>query len=211
MMKKGFLITFEGGEGCGKSTQLKLFKKYLEDNKIDYLISREPGGTEFGEKIREILLHSKDDIDARTEFLLFSSSRADHVKNVIKPALEEGKVVVLDRFFDSSFAYQGYAGGLNLSEIKAITDFAVDGVKVDLTILLDISFEDGFGRKSVDENLKNLDRIEEKGKVYHSRVREGYLSLAKKEPKRIKVIDATKSREEIFKEVVGIFNKKYKN
>ena len=208
-MHKGFLITFEGGEGCGKSSQIKLFTKFLEENKIDYVLSREPGGAEFGEMIRKILLFSKNNIDAKTEFLLFSSSRADHIRNIVKPALREGKVVVLDRFYDSSFVYQGYAGSLDLKDIKLITDFAIDGCVPDLTILLDISYEDGFARKSQDENLKNLDRIERKGKEYHDKVRKGYLELAKNEPERIKVIDATKSREEISNEIKNIFLEKY--
>ena len=204
-MNKGFLITFEGGEGCGKSSQIKLFTKFLEEEKIDFILSREPGGTNIGEDIRNLLLHSKNEIDSKTEFLLFSSGRADHIKNVVKPALEAGKVVVLDRYYDSSFAYQGYAGNLNLDDIKLITDFAIDGCVPDLTILLDISYEDGFARKAKDDNLKNLDRIESKGKEYHDKVRRGYLELARKEPNRIKIVDATKNKEEIFKEIVDLF------
>lgn len=213
-MNKGFLITFEGGEGCGKSSQIKLFTKFLEEEKIDFILSREPGGTNIGEDIRNLLLHSKNEIDSKTEFLLFSSGRADHIKNVVKPALEAGKVVVLDRYYDSSFAYQGYAGNLNLDDIKLITDFAIDGCVPDLTILLDISYEDGFARKAKDDNLKNLDRMESKGKEYHDKVRRGYLELAKNEPNRIKIVDATKNKEEIFKEIVNLFfekiNKKQK-
>ena len=207
-MNKGFLITFEGGEGCGKSSQIKLFTKFLEEEKIDFILSREPGGTNIGEDIRNLLLHSKNEIDSKTEFLLFSSGRADHIRNVVKPALEAGKVVVLDRYYDSSFAYQGYAGNLNLDDIKLITDFAIDGCVPDLTILLDISYEYGFARKAKDDNLKNLDRIESKGKEYHDKVRRGYLELAKKEPNRIKIVDATKNKEEIFKEIVDLFLKK---
>ena len=207
-MNKGFLITFEGGEGCGKSSQIKLFTKFLEEEKIDFILSREPGGTNIGEDIRNLLLHSKNEIDSKTEFLLFSSGRADHIKNVVKPALEAGKVVVLDRYYDSSFAYQGYAGNLNLVDIKLITDFAIDGCVPDLTILLDISYEDGFARKAKDDNLKNLDRIESKGKEYHDKVRRGYLELARKEPNRIKIVDATKNKEEIFKEIVDLFFEK---
>ena len=115
-MKKGYLITFEGGEACGKSTQIKKFAKYLEDNHIDFILSREPGGTEVGEKIRELLLHSKCDMSSTVEFLLFSASRAQHYEKVVKPALDAGKVVLLDRFYDSSFVYQGFAGNLNLDD-----------------------------------------------------------------------------------------------
>ena len=194
-MKKGFLVTFEGGEGCGKSTQIKLFTKYLEEHHIDYVLSREPGGTELGNKLREILLHSKESMNAATEFFIFSAGRSDHVENIIMPALEQGKVVVLDRFYDSSYAYQGYAGDLPVDEMKRITKLATSGIVPDLTILLDISYDEGFGRKSIDESLKNLDRIESKGREYHDKVRAGYLQLAKDEPNRIKIVDASKNKE----------------
>lgn len=208
-MKKGFLVTFEGGEGSGKSTQIKRFTKFLEENKINFLLSREPGGTKLGEEIRGMLLNTKNEIDSKTEFLLFSSARADHIEKVVKPALEEGKVVVLDRFYDSSIAYQGYAGGMNIEDIRRITNFATTGIKPDLTYLLDISYEDGFRRKSCDEKLKNLDRIEKKEKCFHDRVREGYLELARRENERIHVLDATKSEEEIFTEIKNIFLQKF--
>lgn len=207
-MKRGFLISFEGGEACGKSTQIKLFEKYLKEKNENYLLTREPGGTEIGEKIREILLHSKGEISSEGEFLLFSSSRRNLVEKVILPALEEGKIVVLDRFFDSSFAYQGYAGNLNIKDIKNITDFATGGLKPDLTILFDISYEESMRRKAKDENLKVLDRMESKGSVYHKKVREGYLTLAKQNPDRFVVIDATKSIDEIAKTVIDIFEKR---
>lgn len=203
------LVTFEGGEGCGKSTQIRLFEKYLKDNNIDYILSREPGGTPLGEKIRTLLLENKDDMSAKTEFLLFSSGRAEHVEKVVKPSLEKGKVVVLDRYYHSSYAYQGYAGGQNLNELKAITEFAISNCQPDLVFLLDISYEDGFMRKSRDEKLKNLDRIESKGKAYHDAVREGYLKLAKEEKERFVVIDATKSIEEISKIIISEFEKRF--
>ena len=208
-MKKGFLVTFEGGEGCGKSTQIKLFTKYLEEHHIDYVLSREPGGTELGNKLREILLHSKESMNAATEFFIFSAGRSDHVENIIMPALEQGKVVVLDRFYDSSYAYQGYAGDLPVDEMKRITKLATSGIVPDLTILLDISYDEGFGRKSIDESLKNLDRIESKGREYHDKVRAGYLQLAKDEPNRIKVVDASKNKEEVFKNITKLFEEKY--
>ena len=208
-MKKGFLVTFEGGEGCGKSTQIKLFTKYLEEHHIDYVLSREPGGTELGNKLREILLHSKESMNAATEFFIFSAGRSDHVENIIMPALEQGKVVVLDRFYDSSYAYQGYAGDLPVDEMKRITKLATYGIVPDLTILLDISYDEGFGRKSIDESLKNLDRIESKGREYHDKVRAGYLQLAKDEPNRIKVVDASKNKEEVFKNITKLFEEKY--
>ena len=209
-MNKGFLVTFEGGEGCGKSTQIKLFIKFLEEQKLNFILSREPGGCVLGEKIRAILLHSKEDMSALSEFFLFCANRAEHVKEVIKPALEEGKIVVIDRYYDSSLAYQGYAGNLDIKKLKNITAFATDNVVPDLTFLLDISYEEGFGRKAKDENLKNLDRIEQRDRAYHEKVRQGYLKLAKEEPNRFVVIDASKSLEEIREEIIKIFLKRIK-
>ena len=203
------LVTFEGGEGCGKSTQIKLFERYLKEKNIDYILSREPGGTPLCEKIRKLLLENKEDMSAKTEFLLFSSARAEHVEKVVKPNLNAGKVVVLDRYYHSSYAYQGYAGKQNLNELKAITEFAISNCKPDLVFLLDISYKDGFERKSMDENLKNLDRIESKGKAYHDAVREGYLKLAREEKERFVVIDATKSVEEISKTIIQEFEKRF--
>ena len=209
-MNKGFFFFFEGGEGCGKSTQIKLFIKFLEEQKLNFILSREPGGCVLGEKIRAILLHSKEDMSALSEFFLFCANRAEHVKEVIKPALEEGKIVVIDRYYDSSLAYQGYAGNLDIKKLKNITAFATDNVVPDLTFLLDISYEEGFGRKAKDENLKNLDRIEQRDRAYHEKVRQGYLKLAKEEPNRFVVIDASKSLEEIHEEITKIFLKKKK-
>lgn len=209
-MNKGFLVTFEGGEGCGKSTQIKLFIKFLEEQKLNFILSREPGGCVLGEKIRAILLHSKEDMSALSEFFLFCANRTEHVKEVIKPALEEGKIVVIDRYYDSSLAYQGYAGNLDIKKLKDITAFATDNVVPDLTFLLDISYEEGFGRKAKDENLKNLDRIEQRDRAYHEKVRQGYLKLAKEEPNRFVVIDASKSLEEIHEEIIKIFLKRIK-
>lgn len=218
-MKQGFLISFEGGEGCGKSTQVKKFLEYLEEKKIDFLLTREPGGTEVGEKIRDILLHDKSDLSANTEFLLFSASRSKIVEDVIRPALAEGKVVVMDRYFDSSFAYQGFGGGMDLKKIKSITELAIgenlktkkdfQSVVPKLTILLDLSYEGGMKRKAADEKLKNLDRIESKAKEYHDRVRMGYLTLAKKFKERFFVVDASKTPDEVFEDIKNEFEKRY--
>ena len=209
-MSKGFLISFEGGEGCGKSTQIKKFVEFLKKGKYDYLCTREPGGTDVGEKIREILLMSKENLSSETEFLLFSASRRKLMEDVVLPALESGKIVVLDRFFDSSYTYQGYAGTLDLKDLKNITDFATSRLKPDLTILLDLPVEVGMARKSKDEKLKNLDRIESKGREYHEKVRKGYLTLAKKNKKRIFVVDASQSVEKIFDDIKTEFEKRYK-
>lgn len=206
----GFLVSFEGGDGCGKSTQIKLFTEFLKRKNIDFLCTREPGGTDVGEEIREILLHSKGKMSAETEFLLFSASRSKIVEDVIKPALKEGKVVVLDRYYDSSYTYQGYAGDLKVKDLENITEFAIKGTVPNLTFLLDLSYEDAMKRKNKDEKLKDLDRIESKGKEYHNKVRQGYLLLAKKNKKRIVVIDANQSVEKIEKQIQDVFQKRYK-
>lgn len=208
-MNKGFLVIFEGGEGCGKSTQIKLFTEFLKKNKFRFVVSREPGGTPVCEEIRKVLLSSKSEITSKAEFLLFSSARAQHVAEVVKPSLEQGKVVILDRFYDSSFAYQGYAGNLEVKEIEEITKFAIDGCVPDLTIIFDISYEDGIKRKNADVNLKTLDRIESKGERYHNKVRAGYLQIAHDNPDRVVVLDATKTKEEIFEEVQDIFLERF--
>ena len=156
------------------------------------------------------MLDNKSDLSPETEFLLFSASRNKLISEVVKPALAEGKVVVMDRYFDSSYAYQGYAGKLRLNDIKKITDFAIgDGALPDLTFLLDLSYEDGLKRKSLDENLKNLDRFEQKGKMYHDRVRAGYLDIAKHNKKRVFVIDGSQTPDQVFGEIVGEFEKRY--
>lgn len=198
MKKNGLLISFEGGEACGKGTQIKKIKQYFEDNNIDYLITREPGGTEVGEQLRNLLLHSKADMSSEVEFLIFSASRRQIVEKVIAPALAEGKVVVLDRFYDSSYAYQGYAGNIKIEDVKAITDFAIAGYETDLTFLLDVDYDEAMRRKMSDENLKNLDRMESKGREYHENVRAGYLQLAKDNPQRIFVVDALQSQDAVF-------------
>lgn len=197
----GFLVTFEGGEGCGKSTQIKKLSQFLEQEKIPFIVSREPGGTEVGEKIRDILLNMKAEMSSTVEFLLFSASRADHIEKVVKPALESGKIVLLDRFYDSSFVYQGYAGDLNLKDIQNVTELAVKDIKPNLTFLLDLDYEVGMLRKSKDDKLRNLDRIEQKGESYHKKVRDGYLKLAEQNPDRIVVIDASKTPDEIFEKI----------
>lgn len=201
----GFLVTFEGGEGCGKSTQIKKLSQFLEQEKIPFIVSREPGGTEVGEKIRDILLNMKAEMSSTVEFLLFSASRADHIEKVVKPALESGKIVLLDRFYDSSFVYQGYAGDLNLKDIQNVTELAVKDVKPNLTFLLDLDYEVGMLRKSKDDKLRNLDRIEQKGESYHKKVRNGYLKLAEQNPDRIVVVDASKTPDEIFEEIKNKF------
>lgn len=209
-MKKGFLITFEGGEGCGKSTQIKKFAQYLDNKGFDYVLSREPGGTEVGEQIRNILLHSKGELSSTVEFLLFSSARAEHIEKVVKPALKEGKIVILDRYYDSSYTYQGLAGNLDLQDLENITNFAIDGAVPNLTYLFDLTYEQGMARKKDNPDLAKLDRIELKGKEYHDKVRQGYLTLAEKFSDRIVLVDASQTIEQVFAKVLDVFEERYK-
>ena len=208
-MKNGFLISFEGGEACGKTTQIREFENYLKSQNIDYIISREPGGTTIGEKIREILLNSKSDIDPLVELFLFNAARVEHLQKVVRPALEAGKVVVLDRFYDSTFAYQGYAGSLSPSTIAHVTKVAVGDCTPDLTFLLDITYEESMRRKMASEELKNLDRIESKSKDFHDKVRQGYLEIAKANQKRVFVVDATLKKENVFEDIKNEFERRY--
>lgn len=184
MTKKGKFITFEGSEGCGKSTQSKLLSAYLESRGYSVVYLREPGGTAISEKIRVILL----DLDNRSmssvcEMLLYMSARAQIVNQVIKPAIMQGKIVISDRFLDSTLAYQGYGLGMNINVIKDIGNIVTQGIKPDLTILLDVPLKKGL-------NYRNevKDRIEQRPLIYHSKVRKGYFQLAKLEPLRIKIV-----------------------
>ena len=188
--KKGLFITFEGPEGCGKSTHSKFLYDYLRRRGYSCVYTREPGGTKLGEEIRHILLHSKEtSIFDLTEVFLFESARAQIVKEIILPALKKGKVVICDRFSDATIAYQGYAGGVPLETIMALNNFATGNLKPDLTIFLDVNTVTGLNRAK----KKGRDRMESKNIEYHKRVRAGYLKLAKKEPGRIKVVKVEKS------------------
>ena len=177
-MKRGKFITFEGCDGCGKSTQLKKLSDYLTENKIEYIFTREPGGGNISEAIREILLNGKNtEMSDECEALLYAASRAQHIHDRIEPALKEGKVVVCDRYVDSSFAYQAYARGLGMEFVSKINHFALDKFLPDLTFFIDLSPEEAFARKhGADEN----DRMEQAGLAFHKKVYEGYLDLAEK-------------------------------
>ena len=187
-------ITFEGGEGCGKSVQARALYRRLSQLTIPTLLTHEPGGTPFGNRIGRWLKWAPDkDISPLTELLLFNASRAQLVTEVIQPGLKSGKVVVCDRYADSTTAYQGYGRGLDLDAVKAINNAATQGLKPNLTVLLDISAEEGLARK----RGKKQDRFEQEKLAFHQRVREGYLKLAAEEPERWLVIDATQSKKRI--------------
>lgn len=205
-MKKGLFITFEGADGCGKTTQMDLLAEYLKNNGKEVLLTREPGGKGLGEKVREILLNYNGDVSDRCESFLFLADRAQNIDIIVNPAVEEGKIVLCDRHIDSTVAYQGYGRGLDIERINMLNNLATNGHKPDLTFVFDIDVETSMKRVG-----KEKDRMESAGIDFHNRVRKGYLELAKQEPKRIKVLDATKSIEEIHNEVIKIINEKLKS
>ena len=194
------LITFEGGEGCGKTTLLNNLKKYLDDNNVDYICTREPGGLEECEKIRDIL-KTTPNLSAITQLMLFSASRSNLVDKLVLPNLNSGRIVLMDRYYDSSRIYQGYCGDISDEKVMQITNMAIKGAVPQLTFFLDIDPEVAFKRKGGPDKG---DVIENAGLEFHHKVRQGFLELAKKEPNRFKVIDATMPADEVFKTVVGI-------
>lgn len=208
---KGKFIVLEGVDGAGKSTQAYLLSKYLAERRLRVFPVREPGGTGLGERIREILLDpGEDHMTAHCELLLYMASRAQLVGEVLKPMLDEGHILISERFLLSSIAYQGYAGGLPISEIEAIGQFAVAGLEPDLTIVLDIDPELAKSRDKGPGIVaeEQYDRIEKKGIEFQKKVRQGFLDLAARHPDKIKVLDASKNpkavHEEIKKLVAGV-------
>ncbi len=203
-MEKGLFITFEGADGCGKTTQMNLLAEYLKKQGYDVVLTREPGAKGLGEKVREILLNYDGKVSDRCESFLFLADRAQNIDIVVNPAVLEGKIVLCDRHTDSTIAYQGYGRGLDLRRIKELNAIATNGRIPDLTFVFDIDTETSMKRVG-----KEKDRMESAGIEFHNRVRKGYLEIAKQEPDRIRVIDATKSIEEIQKEVIEILQSKY--
>ena len=201
-MQKGLFITFEGADGFGKTTQLNLLKDYLTKKHFDVVLTREPGGKGLGEKIREILLNYDGEVSNRCESFLFLADRAQNVDVIVNPAIKQGKIVLCDRHTDSSVAYQGYGRGLDIEQIKTLNNLATGGKQPDLTLVFDVDIETSMKRVG---NQK--DRMESSGIEFFNRVRNGYLELAKQEPDRIKVIDSTKSIEDVHKQVLDIINK----
>ena len=188
-------ITLEGPEGSGKSSQLPDLAEFLRGQGWDVLTTREPGGTPIGDQIRQILMRlDNQELHPRTEILLFLASRAQLVEQVIKPALREGKLVLCDRFGDSTLAYQGYGHGLNLDTLRTMLDFATDKLKPDLTLLLDVDVETGLQRKRKEDEWNRLDAY---ALAFHQRVREGYHELCRQEPERWRVIDAMQPKETV--------------
>ena len=193
----GKFITFEGAEGSGKSTQAALVIDYLKTRKVPVTLLREPGGVKISESIRKLLLDVKSEgMGDECETLLYMAARAQMVKEVLEPQLKSGKVILCDRFLDSTIAYQGYGNGIDVKTIEQLGLFATKGITPDLTVLFDIKPEKGLSRAG-----SKKDRIESRSLEYHNRVRDGYLDLSKQYPARIKVIKVDADKEEIFKRV----------
>ncbi len=203
---RGKFITFEGCDGCGKSTQLKKFSEYLAAQGIPHIFTREPGGGKISEQIREILLSGKNlEMTDECEALLYAAARVQHLADRVEPALAKGEMVICDRYVDSSLAYQAYARGLGVDFITKINAFALENYLPDVTVLIELSPEEAFRRKhGADEN----DRMELAGMAFHKRVYEGYLALAKKEPNRFAVVDGRKTPQEIFTDILAVLKER---
>ena len=199
-MARGKFITFEGCDGCGKSTQLRLLSEYLTENGIPHIFTREPGGGKISEAIREILLSGKNmEMTDACEALLYAAARVQHLSDRVEPALQEGKLVICDRYVDSSMAYQAYGRGLGAEFIGQINGYALKHYTPDVTVFIDLTPEAAFLRKhGADEN----DRLEQAGMAFHKRVYEGYKTLAKECPERVVSIDGNQTPQKIFEAVV---------
>ena len=204
MAARGMFITFEGGDGSGKSTQIQSVRDWFESRGREVIVTREPGGTELGTEIRRLVQNGPEDVDARTEALLYAADRAYHVATVIAPALERGAVVLGDRYIDSSLAYQGAARSLGVDEIASLSAWATRGLYPSLTFLLDLPPEVGARRRT-----DAPDRMERESMDFHERVRHEYLRLADAEPDRIVVIDAVGTIDEVFSEIRGVLVERF--
>ena len=204
MAARGMFITFEGGDGSGKSTQIQSVRDWFESRGREVIVTREPGGTELGTEIRRLVQNGPEDVDARTEALLYAADRAYHVATVIRPALERGAVVLGDRYIDSSLAYQGAARSLGVDEIASLSAWATQGLYPSLTFLLDLPPEVGARRRT-----DAPDRMERESMDFHERVRHEYLRLADAEPDRIVVIDAVGTVDEVFSEIRGVLVERF--
>jgi len=203
---QGYFITFEGGEGSGKSTQVKLLADHLRAQGHDVVLTREPGGTPEAEKIRELLVRNDGgNWSPLEECLLLFAARAHHIRTLIKPALEAGKIIISDRFTDSTRAYQGYGLGVALDKIEALNNDCLEGFKPDLTLLLDIDVKDGLARSTrrLADEQSSEDRYENLDLDFHEKLRAGFLDMAEREPGRFRVIDADKSVDEIADKITA--------
>lgn len=196
-IKKGLFITFEGCDGCGKTTQLNLLAEFLKEKGHEIIITKEPGADGLGEKIRELLLNYNGEVSQKCESFLFLADRAQHIDTIVKPALQRSVIVLCDRHTDSTIAYQGYGRGLNIEELSKLNELATGGIKPDLTLLFDVDTETSMLRVG-----NSQDRMESAGIEFQKKVRMGYLELAQKEPERIKVFNSSKSIEQLHQEVI---------
>lgn len=201
----GIFITIEGNDGSGKTTQIEMLNSYLNSKNFDTIVTHEPGGTEIGEQIRNVILDKRNqNMCAVAETMLYAASRAQHIHQLIKPALDNNKIVLCDRFLDSNIVYQGIARGLGIKNVLDINSYALDGIEPDITIYLDIEPELGILRK---KSQADLDRIESETILFHRHVREGYLELSNIYPDRIHKIDAIESKDEIHSKICNIVDK----
>ncbi len=208
MANKGLFITFEGGEGCGKTTVIHNLEAKLKEMGIDVLVTREPGGSVIAEEIRNIILDKKNtEMDSRTEALLYAASRRQHLKEIVIPALEQGKIVISDRYLDSSLAYQGYARGIGMDAVYAINEFAIDDTMPEVTFFLDLKPELGLERIALHRS-DEVNRLDLENISFHHKVYDAYKILLEKYPERIIRIDASKTVEEETREILDILLKK---
>lgn len=202
-MSKGIFVTFEGGEGSGKTTLIRLIKEKLESLNYKVVSTREPGGSKIAEAIRSIILDvDNTEMDAKTEALLYASSRRQHLVDIVLPALEENKIVLCDRYIDSSLAYQGYARGLGISEVYKINQYATEGIMPKMTFFIDVAPEVGLER--IKENNRSENRLDKEKILFHQMVHQGYLIVAKKFKKRIKIINGSRSVNEVYNDIMRI-------
>ncbi len=203
MKNRGMFITFEGIDGCGKSTQLENLKKYLEEKNYEVISTLEPGGSKLGQQLRQILLHYDGFVSDVAELFLYLADRSQHVEEIVQKNVEKGVIVLCDRHIDSTVAYQGYGRKQDIEKIEFLNNIATKNKKPDLTFLFDVDVE--IGQKRVG---KEKDRLEKESLDFHKRVKEGYLKIAQNEPDRVKVINANMTIEEVFKEVKKIIDEK---
>lgn len=204
-MKKGFMLVFDGSNGAGKTTVIKGVEKYLTLKGFDVLLTREPGGTPIGEKIREVILDpSTPEMCYMTELMLFGAGRAQHVQEKIIPALAQGKIVISDRFDAATFSFQHFARGIDLETIVKINDLALAGFTPDMNIILDLDPREGL--KRVISRGEGLDRLEDEKSNFLAKARDGYLKQAEQHPEKFEIIDAAKSKEDVLSDVINIID-----
>lgn len=211
MTKRGIFITFEGGEGCGKSTQIARLSDALKMGGRDFVLTREPGGTAVGEQIRHVLQYSKEShaMTPEAELLLFAASRAQLVREVIRPALDRGQIVIADRFLDSTTVYQGAARSIPAAAVEAINQFAVDGLLPDVTFVFDLDVQVGRARLQKRASAPVHDRMESQAMEFYEAVREGYLHLVRSQPGRFILLDAARSPDEVYADLIAKLTERF--